>query len=340
MPAKKRKLSPAKERELAKEQKSKDSAPCKAPTWPQWQTKVQKVRKRNLSKVCRGWLAHVPDIESPGCAPRETIGTIADINDALNRVPIKGELIEPLNASRDIVLHEGYYLAHKAIHVEMSCARAVKQGFHTWAIVDAYQASLFALGSIMCLLGLTVERHNNDFILLDVWGANPHLVGDLPHTDYPQDQIHFIRFKTLDHYHKWALLKRTLRTLETDLPLVTFLNEALTGRDEKEFSKHRNNVHYISNHWIADDLLEIDPHGPVRKANTCQHVYEHIVQGTPAGAVYLMCGLIELICEITKPLTASQILKHESNLLDRRLEATKGLIEFDWNTLLTDRPWA
>jgi len=114
------------------------------------------------------------------------------------------------------------------------------------------------------------------------------------------------------------------------LPLVSFLNEAIGGRDEKEFARHRNNVHYVSNHWIADDLLQANVQGPIKQATSSQEVYEEIVQGSAAGAVYLMCGLVELICQIAQPLATSKVLEGEYTLFNRRLSSVKDLAPFDW----------
>lgn len=332
MPAKRKNLSPAKQREAA-EKAEHDAAPggAKAPVWASWESKVDRVQGRELDEILRGWLSHIPEIAPPGSPPRESIAAISAINELLPEVPRTGEKIESVSGGRSVVLHEAFYLAHKAIHVEVSCANFVSRGLHTWAIVDAYQASLFALGSILCFLGLTVERADNDFILIDVWSKNTaekSVRGSLSREN--PEHYHFLRFKTLDHFHKWAILKRLIRTLKSDLPLVPLLHEAIEGLNDKEFSRHRNTVNYQSAGWIAEDLLIADQNGPIRQAQSIHELFEEIYSGSPSGTVYLMCVLIELACQFAAKLHAAGVLPEEKPLLERRLSARQVFTAFDW----------
>ncbi|MEK7919215.1 hypothetical protein AAB988_16405 [Burkholderia contaminans] len=330
MPPKKKNLSPAKQREA--EAHAAQAAPAtsaKPPAWASWETKVDRIQRRELNSVLRGWLAHVPEIQPPGSPPREGIAAISAIDELLPRVPKTGDMIEPVTGGRGVVLHEAFYLAHKAIHVELLCAESVTNGLHTWAIVDAYQASLFALGSIFCFLGLTIERSDNDFVLIDVWGSESSATNNNIQTE----RYHFLRFKTLDHFHKWAILKRLIRTLDSDTPLVRLLREAIDGQDDKQFARHRNTVNYDSSGWLAEDLLAVDHAGPIQQAQSAQEMFDAIYDGTPAGTVYLMCALIELACQLAMSLHASGVLPGEKILLDRRLPARQTFTAFDWDQI-------
>ncbi|SEB03138.1 hypothetical protein [Paraburkholderia sartisoli] len=335
MSAKQKNLSPAKAREAAaKSALAAANVEAKEPSWSKWESKIDRIRGRSSDHVLRGWLAHVPDIDPPGSPPREGISSISAIDAILPRVPRTGEIVEPISGARSGVLHEAYYLAHKAVHVEITCANFVSSGRHTWAVVDAYQASLFALASIMCFLGMTVERADNDFVLVDVWGATQDEVnGKRGPANRETEAYQFLRFKTLDHFHKWAILKRVLRTLDTASPLVVLLRDALNEHDDKEFARYRNTVNYQSAGWIANDLLEVDFQGPIKQAQSSQDLFNEIFSGTASGAVYLMCALIELVCQFATELAKSGMLAPELALLDRRLPALKTLTNFDWNTL-------
>lgn len=330
MPAKKKKSSPAREREAAKAAAAVQEAAPRTPTWPKWETKVDKVKGRSGVDILRGWLAHIPEIAPAGSPPREGISTIFAIDAILPAVPITGDLVTPVAGARSGVLHEAYYLLHKAIHVQMTCAESVRAGLHTWAVVDAYQASLFALSSLMCFLGITIERDGNDFILIDVWGASSAEEIKKQGLKGESEVYHFVRFKTLDHFHKWAILKRLLRTLDGNFPLIVLLNEAINGRDDKDFARHRNRVHYDSDGWLANDLLQPDHGEFVKQAHSPQDLFDEIVAGSPSGTVYLMCALIELACQFANELRSSGILADEHVLLERRRSAVQTMISFDW----------
>ena len=333
MPAKKRNSSPAKVREAARAAAEGQDAPQRMPTWPKWETKVDKVKGRSCVDILRGWLAHVPDIGPAGSPPREGIGTIFAIDAILPSVPITGDLVTPISGARSGVLHEAYYLLHKAIYVQITCAQSVRAGLHTWAVVDAYQASLFALSSLMCFLGITIERDGSDFILIDVWGASSPDEIRKQGLRGEGEVYQFVRFKTLDHFHKWALLKRMLRTLDGNFPLIVLLSEAINGRDDKDFARHRNRVHYDSDGWLASDLLQPDHGDFVKQAQSPQGLFEEILAGSPSGTVYLMCALIELASQFANELRGSGILAEEHTLLDRRRSAVERLIGFDWTAI-------
>lgn len=333
MPGKPKKKSPARQREeYAAVTVARTIAKAEKQIWPDWQRKVDHLGARDYEEIARGWLAHIPTIDPPGSPPREGIGAISAVSDVLPRVQVTGALVESLSGARPGVLHEAFYLAHKAVHVELSCAHAINKGAHTWAVVDAYQASLFALGSILAFLGLTVERHDNNFILVDVWHVDPSsrryppvFGGTKSHERYQ-----FVRFKTLDHFHKWAILKRLLRTLSSSSRLAGLLKTALEVRDDKDFARHRNTVNYQSGGWLANDLLQYDPSGPVRPAQSMGALFEEISQGSISGTVYLMCALVELACEFARKLDSSQLIAQELVLLDRRSPALRTLSHFDW----------
>lgn len=333
MPAKPKKKSPARQREEdAAVAASRANSQTEKQNWPDWQRKVDHLGARDYDEIAKGWLAHIPTIDPPGSPPREGIGSISAVSDVLQFVPVTGSLVESLSGARPGVLHEAFYLAHKAVHVELSCAYAISKGAHTWSVVDAYQASLFALGSIMAFLGVTVERHDNNFILVDVWhvdnSATNHRSGVTSTRSHERYQ--FLRFKTLDHFHKWAILKRLLRTLNTSSKLADLLQSALEVRDDKDFARYRNTVNYQSGGWLAQDLLQYDPLGPVRPAQSMGSMFDEISQGSISGSIYLMCALIELACEFAKKLGGSQVISQELTLLDRRSPALRMLSDFDW----------
>lgn len=338
MGAKPKRLSPAKQREAEKAataaQELQTEMKSRATPWPSWESKIDRVRGRDCSVIFPGWLAHIPEINPVGSPPREGISVISAVDEILPEVPVVGELVRHVAGARSGVLHEGFYLLHKAIHVQISCARSVRAGLHTWAVVDAYQASLFALNSILSFFGITIERSDNNFILIDVWGASTPEEAKkqgLPKGEW--ELCLFLRFSALDHFHKWAILKRLLRTLDGGNTLATQLSEAVNNLGDKEFARHRNTVHYASNGWIAKDLHQPDAAGPIKQAKSFQTIYDEIVDGTASGTVYLMCALIELACMFARQLDQAGPLAGELALLERRRQYAETLAAFDWDSI-------
>jgi hypothetical protein len=302
--------------------------------WATWERKVERLHRKDYASLKKGWLAHIPEIQPVGSPPQDGLDSISSIAEIFPKVPRDGDFLAQVSGARPAVLHEAIYLAHKAVHVQISCAEAVRVGRHTWAIVDAYQASLFALGSILAFVGITVERHDNNFILIDVW-ATPDSRGTRRSglSLDSEETYQLVRFKTLDHFQKWAILKRVLRTLKIKSPLVQLTSEALAPHDEKSFAKYRNFVNYNSGGWLSNDLLANDPSGPVVPAKSEHEIFDEIYAGTPLGTVYLMCALTEIACMFAGDLAASGVVEEEVLRLERRFDAHQVLASFDWRKL-------
>lgn len=307
--------------------------------WAAWERKVDKLHHKDYASLKKGWLAHIPEIQPVGTPPQGGLDSISSIVAIFPTVPKHGDLLAQLSGARPAVLHEAIYLAHKAVHVQISCAEAVRVGRHTWAIVDAYQASLFALGSILAFVGITVERHDNNFILIDVWATPDSRRKNKSGLSFDDEETYqLVRFKTLDHFQKWAILKRVLRTLTIKSQLVQLISQAIAHHDEKSFAKHRNLVNYSSGCWLSGDLLVNDPNGPVVPAKSEQDIFNEIYAGTPLGTVYLMCALTEIACMFASDLAASGVVEEEVLRLERRLDAHKVLANFDWRKLYDSSP--
>lgn len=304
--------------------------------WPNWERKVEKLCKRDYDSLKAGWLAHIPTIDPIGNPPQGGLGSIQTVREIFSQVKRTGDCKAALSGARPAVLHEAIYLAHKAVHVQKCCADAVHSGRHTWAIVDAYQGSLFALGSILAFLGITVVRDKNDFMLIDVWSEDVQPQKKRSsQINVPHETYQFIRFQKLDHFHKWAILKRVLRTFTAKSQLVQLLSEVLNDLDDKSFAKHRNSVHYESNCWLSNDLLVSDLHGPVKPAQSSTDLFNDIYSGNPVGTIYLMCALVEVACMFLSDLKTNSI-SEETRHLDSRLQSLRTLTNFDWKTLYNE----
>lgn len=300
--------------------------------WPTWENKVSRLQQKNLDELLKGWLDHVPNYHNAGEPPTGGVSEIDTVSQAFSRVQRDGDLIEPLEGIRPAVLHEAVYLAHKAVHVELSCIDLIEKGRHTWAAVDAYQSSLFAIASISAFLGISIDRDGNDFILIDIWSAPPAAKKKAKIHLGTEEYCQFLRFSDLGHYHKWAILQRLIRTLKTESPLIKLLSSAIQNINEREFALFRNKVHYNTSTWLFDDLLDSSQDVMITPALCPQDMLQAITDKTPVGTVYLMTLLNEVICMLlfnisSKP--SGSIIKGDWDILERRRGRISSIVNYD-----------
>ena len=294
--------------------------------WADWSRKIERIEKRDLDKISQGWLAHIPQLKTPGVPP-PSLAEIAPLLSLFPQVKGDGDLIEHCSGARPTVLHEAIYWSHKAVHGQMAVDHLLGSARYTWAVIDAYQSSLYALNSILAFLGIATERHNNNFIFIDVWG---HAIDATPRRP-AEEKYQLVRWKVLDHFHKWAILKRALRQLNSRTPLADFLLEAIGGVEDKVFAKHRNFVHYDVGGWLANDLFT-PPTGmiPVVAAAAKEDVFREIYESSPTGCIYLMVILVELACSFIDRLRPSGVVVPDIRCLERRRIFTDRCCPFDF----------
>ena len=301
--------------------------------WADWERKVERLQKKDFNELVSGWYSHIPAIATPGTAPQISLDGIEAVTSIFPRVKGDGEILEPATGARALVLHESLYLAHKAVHVTITCADAIQKGRHTWAVVDAYQASLFAIGSILAFVGISIERDQNNFILVDVWAKSSDANKKRQLNLSPPEVYQFVRFKQLDHYQKWALLKRILRTISIRCELVELLRAGLEVHGDLQHANHRNEVLYQSRAWLSLDLCKDIPTGPIVAVTSKDSMYDEIYSGSVPGTVYLGFALVELCCSFLQSLRNSKIIEGELNFLNRRSTARDSVCKFDWSPL-------
>lgn len=304
--------------------------------WAGWESKISRLQQKNLDRIIQGWANHVPSCQEAGERPLAGIGEISTVAELFKKVQRDGELLEPLEGVRSAILHEAIYLAHKAIHVELGCLELLERGRHTWAVVDAYQSSLFSIASIFAFLGITIDRDGNDFVLLDAWAVPAHGKRKPGINLGPEEYGQFIRFNELPHYQKWAILQRLFRTLTSESPLIDLVARALGHYEEKEFALFRNKVNYNSASWIYDDLLEGEFEEKIRPVANVQEMVEAISDKEAAGSVYLMILLNEIICmclgRISSAATGAALSK-DFAFMERRRDRISSVVSFDLRDL-------
>lgn len=336
---------------------------------------IEKINGRSADQLTNGWLAHVPELGTIGLNPASAMEVREELlKPCFPEATQERPAVVQISGIRDAILHEGIYLLHKATHVEMLCARNMQHGRYTWAVSDAYQASLFALSAFLAINGIVFVRDNNDHIIVDAWPpasqppaalpqagkASPkrplkswqeereaeflteeetasaiRLTEELSPPDPSQPNSHacqLIRFKKLDHFHKWGVLKRVVRSIQGDrTTALRTLRDVLNGRDDKQFSTYRNQLHYQSDGWIYPDLFDDLDSPPFKIAESIQEMYDEMYKGTAAGGIFLMILLIEVCCAALERIfsAGAKQLEEEVAILRRRYSYIGTFISFD-----------
>lgn len=335
---------------------------------------IDKISGRSSIQITNGWLAHIPELGTIGLNPSAAMEVRNEVlksnySEATQEKPA----IVQVSGIRDAILHEALYLLHKAAHVELLCARHMQHGRYTWAVSDAYQASLFALSSFLALNGIIFTRNNNDHLIVDAWLPAPEVVVPVhtPQTkpkrvlkswqeereaDFQAEEdslsaikltddsnagdptlpnlhaCHILKFKKLDHFHKWAVLKRVVRSIQGDkTKALRTLRDVLNGKDDKQFAAYRNTLHYQSDGWIYSDLLNDLEQPPFKLADSIQEMYEEMYKGTAAGGIFLMVLLIEMCCVAVERilLAGAKQLEQEVATLKYRYGHISAFLNFD-----------
>lgn len=318
---------------------------AKKEEWATWEVKVESLGKRKFSEIAREWRAQIPTIQTTGEPPSELFLSIPDVIAKARLAKRAGSSLEALPGNRAAVLHEAIYMLHKAVHVEMEVADAIVKGRQTWGYVNGYQGALFALTAVLGFLGVSILRDpggSEGVLMADVWPEEA-LSGRGLSSGYEQE-FKVVRFRELDHYQKWALLKRMLRQTTFTKQSYSELTATFEKVGDREYASHRNQVNYVSTAWLSDDLIVDAPNGPYVVPQCLQDYFDNIQEVTPNGTIYTMVALIEMACGFLEeiativpgaglPTTKIQSLELELDVLKRRGSARSLLCALDWEAL-------
>lgn len=244
---------------MAKGNKAALQSPSVEPPREQWaapETKLKRLSKKDYATTISRWSSTILTIPTPGTPPQEAVGSLIELAPALKNVPRSAERREfiEIRGVRAGVLHESIYFLHKAWHVAALCTRHIEAGRLTWAEVDAYQSALFSMSAVLGLFGITFPTQNT---VLDVWPSPSKVEKKAKTHVVPADvnEIQIIAFQSLDHYVKWSILKRILRTCSPD-SLAHTTGLAIADIGDTTFAERRNKVHYQAGKWLHKDLFE------------------------------------------------------------------------------------
>lgn len=218
--------------------------------------KLKRLSGRNWPDVASAWMQQVPQLvfdDGPGQRPDEDLCDFHALGEVTSTIKPDGELRYELAGFRSAVLHEGIFLTHKAANVLVASHNQVVKGLPTWSVSTAYQSAFFSMEAMLRILGVAIIRANNKNIVVDVWPEVEKGSSNKTKRLYKLGmETQWVCYAHVDHFHRWAILKKVLRTLDNS-PISNELINTLVSLDDKDFARQRNNLHY-SNTWLFPDL--------------------------------------------------------------------------------------
>lgn len=215
------------------------------------------VGQRDWSSINLRSVEYIPFILVPGAPPP----SLADHIDATQGEVVKqlvsneGPIYDLLPGVRSIVIAEGIFLLHKALHLLGNAESHAREGIKTWALYEGYQSSFFAIQSIMAFLGLSKIEIQNKTFLVDIWPAEIRLRNkprqQLTRTDNELIQVTGVNNK-IEHRHLWLLFQRLVRVATVKAwpeNLLWFFKNV----DTKVIPRQRNAIQYHNHKWLFDD---------------------------------------------------------------------------------------
>lgn len=297
-----------------------------------FEVKVKRLSHRNWKELATLWLPHIAQltITYPGQPPEVSLSQFHGLKGIADALPKDGEYRADLHGLRSAQLHEAIYVLHKAANVLVASHQQVRGGLPTWSIATAYQSAFFSMEALLMLLGISIVEVNNKTIVIDIWPEVDSKASKKEKALYKLgSEIQYIAHSRIEHYHRWAILKRVLRTL-SDSPLSNDFINAICEIDDKKFAKQRNRLHY-SNTWIFDDL-----HSSFSSISYCRFQLpfslaerldpDHI-DFTVVLATTLFSSAASLLASLS---TISPLIASERNLLDSACKTDRMQLRADY----------
>lgn len=180
----------------------------------------------------------------------ETVRAASPLNEPLHDLDVPG--------LRSIALHESCFLALKAWHVAGTVNLQLNEGYSTWPLSDAFQASLFAAKSLMRLVGVLTVEVDNKSLLIDLFARASGRTGSRKASKVNLSSpasITLVPCRRVENRHHWQILARLSRVTIIDSPNLDALLANLGRLDPTDVGQQRNRLLYRSNQWFFDDIL-------------------------------------------------------------------------------------
>lgn len=221
-----------------------------------FEKKLGRISSRDWHAVSSAWLRFLPAIEPPGTPPEDGVADHVALGAAVKATPTTGEHRWQGAGVRESLFREAVFLLHKARHV-VGCGEILANGGRlSWSLSTAYQGAFFAMEGVLGLLGVSIVQVENRWVIVDVWPEVRDGASKRERTTYELgSDIVLISAPNPDHYHRWAILQRVLRTLSNP-PILTEVIDGLDSPAYKDFARQRNTLHYRCK-WLLEDLFEL-----------------------------------------------------------------------------------
>lgn len=231
---------------------------------------------RHWEDLVDHWIDHIPFLMEPAKEPEPSISQLIEnshwsIADQAKGLDHGNPIYDQLEGLRSLVFSEGLFLLHKAVHVLGNAETDLAKGIKTWAISEAYQASLFAIQATANFMGVALGQIQGNYFLIDVW---PEKIRE--HNKEPRNidkegkvlcQIQ-LAAENISHKHFWLLYQRLIRICRVNFWPKDLVG-VLSNIDTKLIPKQRNTIHYSNSRWIFSDLYgfsEDDKFGTTTKS--------------------------------------------------------------------------
>ena len=223
-----------------------------------FEKKIKRLSRRDWADLRSFWLNHIPEIESPGQEPGETLDQDERLRQEVSLLGRSGERrFEPDVSPASQLFRESIFVVCKAVRVSCEAARQADGGLPTWSISTAHHGAIFALRGFLGLCGIAYLEIDNQFLLMDVRPGEPkgrRKKSSVSLVD--TNEVQLFKVPKMQHREWWSVYQRILNTSAETFncwryPVGRELGLCRTG----VLSRHRNDLHYRLV-WFDDDLLE------------------------------------------------------------------------------------
>jgi hypothetical protein len=223
-----------------------------------YEREIKRLARRDWPTIRNLWLEEVGKLNfvHPGVAPEFPAEEVVGMRALVEIVkPTVGEQRVTLSSFNAPLLHQGIFLLHKAGNVLTAAHDQACSGLPTWSLATGYQAGLFALDSILHLMGVAFVNYSpRRQFLVDIWPGPGEGLSKRALAAYTDGrEINVIPLSaSVQHFHRWAVLQRLLHTTR-ELPIGTDIKNAFLTLADRAFAEQRNDLHY-SHTWTFDDI--------------------------------------------------------------------------------------
>jgi hypothetical protein len=224
----------------------------------------KRIGQRDWGTLINIWLEFLPQIEFPIEVDPPPTSDIEGLGSAQKTIAQDQSTTKDhyfvIPGLHQFVFPEAVYLFYKSLNVLKSAQCDILNGFKTWSIANAYEASYFGLKCFLNIVGVHSTRLNNKDMLIDFYPSYSSLTRKQIDARRRTFEINIQLIKQLEHWEYWTLFQRVINTTK-NLPVEKSLIDHMISINPKMFAKKRNLIIYFNNRWIFNDLknLVIDP---------------------------------------------------------------------------------